>query len=143
MGEVYSVNQIIGRTLFAKVRVNAYTLPDYTGYAQLWGSFAPGTPIGVVDSWVQDRATGAIWWAFRDVYGKAYYVKHVGGAFDVDALKDQGALTVEEQRAAEDAKNNPWYVNLITQYGKPLVITAVGVTILTSIIRGYFSRPRN
>lgn len=128
MGASYSADEIIGKTLVAKVRVGYYT--DPTDSAKPIGYVAAGQPIGVVYSYLMPNPTygrSGLWWAFKGSSGNFYYVKHQLDTFDVDSLKQQGALTEMEKIEAAQSENLPWYEKLIKNYGIPLAIGAGGL----------------
>jgi hypothetical protein len=101
---IYSADQIVGKSLIAKVpikikRFAADNSPDvYT--------VPVGQTVGIVDSWVNPSETRAtLYWSFLDSNGRAYYAAHKPGFYDVSALGQQGALTIKEQQEAAAAQN--------------------------------------
>ena len=98
----FSAAQIIDKTLKAKTQLNVYKLPNAIPANKI-GIIQKGGIVGTVYSYVE--VAGALYWMFKDSYGRNYYVKHATGAFDVLNIKSQGAFTVQEElSAAERAK---------------------------------------
>lgn len=97
----YSADQIIGKSLVARVSIPLKRLPDRN--AATVYTVKPGQAVGVVYSYTGGRGT-PLWWAFYDQNGKPYYVEHSEAAFDIGLIKEQGALSVEEEKKKEDAK---------------------------------------
>ena len=98
----FSASQILDKTLKAKTQITIYKLPNAIPANKI-GIVAKGGIVGTVYSYVE--VAGALYWMFKDSYGKNYYVKHATGAFDVSNIKSQGAFTVQEElSAAERAK---------------------------------------
>ncbi len=99
----YSAAQIIGKDLIAKKSVELKRLPDTN--AKTIYTVKPGQPVGNVYSYIGGDGV-QLFWMFYDSKGKAYYVEHQPGLFDIAVLKDQGALTVaEEQKKKEKAES--------------------------------------
>lgn len=100
----YPVDQIIGKGLVAKQPVkikraasdqaaDVYTVPT-------------GTSVGIVYSYLMPTAgRSTLYWEFIDSNGRSYYAAHRPGFYDVESLKNQGALTFEEQKKQEEEKN--------------------------------------
>jgi len=105
MADVYSADQIIGKTLYAKEDIPVKRLPNDT--APVVFTAKKNSPLGTVYSWLapQPGIRKNLWWMFYDSNKKAYYIEHKEGRFDVDNLKEQGALTVKEQQAAKKKEN--------------------------------------
>jgi|LakMenEpi03Aug12_release.lakeMendotaPanAssembly.Ray.scaffolds.fasta_scaffold198272_4 hypothetical protein len=134
---LYSVNDIIGKTLIAKKLLNAYNLPyDNDPNKKLLFQISPGSSVGVVDTYFNPKENRKnTWWGFyTNVSGKKnfYYVEHKVGNFDVSALQQQGVPTVEQQTNA----NLPWDEKLTkllkTAFNYGLIIA--GVVIVAKFI---------
>ena len=104
---LYDLGDLIGKTLIAARDVDIYTnKPVKYGLSPV-GKVKYGNPVGVVDSWVTD-SDGTILFAFKGSDAATtntlgmYYVKSGDGAFQVSALKQQGVLTIDEKRIAEE-----------------------------------------
>lgn len=125
----YSVDQIVGKTLYASTSVPIKRLP--TDGATVVYTVKPGGIVGVVDSWLmpnKDRSN--LYWLFFDGKGKAYYVEHVPGRFSLTELRDQGALDVKQEQAQKDeaGKSN---TDKITDTIKKVGIIAVVIAALS------------
>lgn len=99
MAVTYSVSQIIGKTLIARRHIELYRGGNLG--IQAFASVAPGQPVGVVDSYVGGTGGVPLYWMFVDGSGIPYFARHGEGYFDINSLQQQGALTVQEQQAAE------------------------------------------
>lgn len=117
---LYSIDQIIGKTLVAKSRVPLYRLPypDAEGL----GYIEPGKYVGLVYSYLEPSPANGryeLWWMFAPATGSGnyYYAPHRAGLYDVSALKEQGVETTEEKikREAEEKRkaNEPWYMGML------------------------------
>ena len=95
---IFSAEKIVGKTLIAKSQVNVYSLPNDNKQYKI-AVVKKGAYVGTVYSWVQKPS--GLYWQFQSG-SSFYYVKHFTGAFDIDKLKKQGTLTVEEQTASEE-----------------------------------------
>jgi hypothetical protein len=143
--QVYNSEQILEKTLFAQQKVPVYDdPPDYGG--KIIGYVLPGNPVGIVYSYLAADPTKGrqnLWWMFYPAsnYGNYYYAEQVGGYYDVEALRAQGVISTEEQAAKEEEANLPWYEQLLTKYGKPLVVAALTAGVVMAAVKGYFSRP--
>lgn len=120
--KIYSADQVVGKTLFAVVNIPIKRIASAS--APVVYTAAPGTAVGRVYSWVMDGPT--LYWQFYDANGKAYYAKHQTGIFSVEALQQQGAMTIEEIKQAADEQNKPWYEQLFGGNG-------IGGTVKTAI----------
>lgn len=141
---VYSADDIIEKTLYAKQRVPVYDSapPYYVGAHTPIAYVEPGQPVGVVWSYLAadpTRGRNNLWWAFYPAsnYSGYYYTEQVGGYYDVSTLQAQGVLTIEQKQQAEDDKNKPWYQLLIEKYGPYVLVTALAAAAL----KGFLSRP--
>ena len=109
---LYDPSQIVGITLYAKQNIPVYRgnqLPNGTPFATV----NAGQPVGVVYSYVMEGSD--LFWMFYDHSNGAYYSKHGNYSYDVSAIQQQGALSVEEevaQQAAQDEANNSWLPDL-------------------------------
>lgn len=104
MAESYNANEVIGKTLYAKSKVDVFTnwlYPTTVAY-----TVPAGGMVGVVYSWIKKGSD--IWWQIETSGGaNNAFVKHVVNLFDTKSLQDQGAESTEqkaaEQKAAEEA----------------------------------------
>lgn len=139
---LYSVDDIIGKTLVAKQRVPLYRLP-YPN-AELIGYVEPGKYVGLVYSYQNiDPANGRynLWWMFAPAAGTSnyYYAPHVEGYYDIKALAQQGVITTEEKikREAEAKRlaNEPWYMGLLRTALPWVAGIAIAVVAVPELIR--------
>lgn len=143
MGDVYNAANIVDKTLIAKKNVPVYEYPGDS--KKPVGYIAAGDPVGVVYSYLpadplDDRKT--LWWMFHPAtnYSKYFYAPHYEGLYDVNALKQQGVLSTEEELEEKELADLPWYERLIRKYGTQLAIGAGVVLLGSSAIKGYFSQ---
>lgn len=126
----FNADQVIGKTLMAKKNIALKNLPQDA--APTVATVAPGQPVGSVYSYV-NPAPGRtnLYWQITSS-GKAYWVKHEIGAFDVSNLKVQGVKTSEqvlaEKRAIEEKENDP-VLYYFKKIGLPIAL-GVGVVYL-------------
>lgn len=145
--ELYNVDDVVDKTLYAKSRVPVYdNVPPQQ--RNLVGYVEPGNPVGVVYSYLAadpTRQRQNLWWMFYPAsnYSNYYYAEQVGGYYDVEALRQQGVISIEEKQQKEDLENLPWYEQLLVKYGKPILIGGVVALLAGSAIKGYFSRPKS
>jgi hypothetical protein len=96
----FSAAEIVGKTLIARQNIQVFNAPSYKPGALQVATVKPGQPVGVVFSWTGGKAGKPLNWQFSDG-GRFFYVQHKAGAFDVSALKQQGALTPTEIQERE------------------------------------------
>lgn len=128
----YSAEQIIDKTLIAKkpIKLVRYASDD----APVIYTVQPGQTVGIVYSYLlPGENRSSLYWSFNDADGRAYYAKHGVGLFDVKALKDSGALTVQEQTEAEEEKQLTTG-DKIFRLVKNLAFIGAGAYLLNTII---------
>ena len=100
-GNTYSAADIIGKTLFAK----GYSVNLRSGAsteAPIVAKTQPGEAVGVVYSYLEQP--DGLWWMIQRPAGSAVWARHNPGAFDLEAIKQQGVKTTEEKiKQAEEA----------------------------------------
>lgn len=128
--DIYSADQVIGKTLFAVANVPIKRQPSAA--APVVYTAAPGSSVGRVYSWVMDGPT--LYWQFLDANGKPYYAKHQTGIFSVDALQQQGAMTLEQIKQAADEQNKSWWESLFGGIGSG----AKGIVTVGALVVGAF-----
>jgi hypothetical protein len=101
----YSADQIIDKVLIAKKPVPVYDLPPYDKLAKQIAVVQPSQTVGTVYSYVGGTPGKFLCWQFYDKNNKAYYAAHVSGYYDVQSLKDQGALTTKEETKLKADEN--------------------------------------
>jgi hypothetical protein len=120
----YSADQIIGKSLTARVPVKIYRLAIDS--APVVYTVTPSQNIGVVQSYLnpnENRST--LYWVFRDSNNRNYYVRHATNTFDVRSLSEQGALTTEEKAEEEKDKNLSLTDKIFKNLQKAVIIGAV------------------
>lgn len=138
-GDVYSVDQIIDKTLIAATDVAVYEQPIDS--ARKIATVKKGQPVGIVSTYflpkpAEGRTT--VYWGFWPVdnYSKPYYAPHIAGLYDTSALKQQGVLTVEEEIEREEEKNKEWYEKILDKIIPVGIVAILGA----AVIRGLLSR---
>ena len=133
-GDVYGADQIIGKTLYAKQDVPIYR--DPRDDAKPVYTAKKNTPMGIVDTWLapQPGKRKNLWWGFMDSKGKPFYAEHLEGRYDVDNLKDQGALTVKEaiKQKAKENESTKDFVERLFKYA----LVAGGVYVIGKALVG-------
>lgn len=124
---IYSADEVIDKFLYAKKPILVYRgYPDSKDYY----SVGTGELIGQVYSYIYPDDRSIVWWQLYDPNSTAtdHYVMHQTDAFDVQALKSQGAESEEEKQAAKDKENEGFEYYLKT-YGVPfgILITLAGI----------------
>jgi len=123
--DIFSADQIIGKTLIAKANVPIKRLP--TAAAPVVYTAKKNEVVGTVYSWVMDGTT--LYWQFLDQYGKPYYAAHKTGIFSVEALQQQGAQTLEDIKEAQAAAANP-ISTTIEKIFRPVALAAAAYFII-------------
>jgi len=102
---IYDADQIINKTLFAKVPVQIKRVPEDSAKS-VFNVFA-GQRVGKVYSWldIKPGVRSKLYWMMYDDNNKPYFVEHDEGRFNLEDLKEQGAVSVKEQIEAERRKN--------------------------------------
>ncbi len=105
----FNVNDIVGRTLFAKTDVPLKRLPEDS--APVVFTVKAGNAVGVVDTYLLPKdGRSVMYWAFNDANGKPFYAAHAVGRFDLTALTQQGVKS--DQQKADESKT--WQEKLPT-----------------------------
>lgn len=132
---IYSADQIVGKSLFAKVPIELKRTP--VDSATVIYTVSPGQRVGTVYSWndVKPGVRENLYWMFYDQNNKPYYAEHKEGYFDIDSIKEQGGLTVKEQIEAEQRKNEDTktFIERMVKYG--FLILAGTVVVKTLIAK--------
>lgn len=129
----YNANEIVGKTLFAKKKINVFDSSKADG--KIIYSVNPGESLGVVYSWGMNN--GALWWQL-EANNFGAFVKHEIGAFDVKALEDQGAQTTLDKIEAEKEANKSTFdkiAELVTKNIKTIAIIGGIAFIATAVIK--------
>jgi len=127
MDGMYSMDQVIGKTLYANEAVNVYSLPDTS--SSILFTVKTGDLVGSVYSYI--LRDGKLWWMLQpsgqlDKYG---YVIHETNRFSESIIREQGSLTIKE---VEEAKKLAEMSTLETvgYYIKQLLYIAVPATLV-------------
>lgn len=129
---LYSADQIIGKTLIAKVEIPIKR--NALDSAPSVFTVRPGQSVGIVDSWLNvapGRST--LYWTFNDQYGRPYYAPHKPGYYDISSLAQQGTLTVKQEQEAEQKKNETLSDILQKNFRLLLIVAAVAVVAKTAL----------
>ncbi len=121
---MYSADDIVGLILYARTRVPIKTRAEDN--AVVVGYIEEGQPVGKVYAWI-NPAQGYrrnLWWKFIDKYDRVYYAEHRAGYYSIKQIRDQGALTKEEQLELEKEQNKT-PVEKITDTAKSITKMAV------------------
>lgn len=141
-GDVYSADQILNKTLYAKKAIPIYNgVPSKTNTPVKIGTIPVGSPVGMVYSYIDADAANNranLWWVFfpSTTTGAYYYAEHHVGDYDTDSLSQQGALTTEEQKAAEEEANKTWYEKIADKIIPVVLIVGIG----GAVVKGVLSR---
>lgn len=130
----YSISQLIGKSLFAKIKLPAYTT---TASAKPFRFFESNDLIGVLNSWITDK-NGKIWFLFKTNAGQ-FVVPYIANSIQVSILKEQGAKTIDEERKAaeiEALKNNSPIEYYLKKYG----FYVLGAFVAGKALQGYLSK---
>lgn len=96
----FSVDDIIGKTLYAKKSTPVYNLPSFFPNAEVKHTIKPGEIIGTVFSYVGGSPGEPLNWMFKTKVGLkevTYYTKHESDNVNKELLKDQGVKTTKEK----------------------------------------------
>lgn len=130
----YSAAQIVGKSMVARENIELKRFP--LDSAKSVFTVKAGDTVGTVYSYVQG-AFATVWWVFLDSKGKEYYAKHEKGAFDVQALKDQGALNVQEETEQQKKKEQggtSWLPDLNLNTGDMAGAVKTGMWVLAGTV---------
>jgi hypothetical protein len=120
----YSADQIIGKSLIARLPVKIYRFAIDSAPSVY--TVTPSQNIGVVQSYLNPNENRSVlYWVFKDANQKNYYVRHSTNTFDVQSLKEQGALTTAEVTEAEKDKNLSLTDKIFKNLQKAVIVGAV------------------
>ena len=113
--EVFNVEQVVDRTLFATKRLNVKRLPSDD--APTVFTVESGGPVGTVYSYLQAApGRSTLYWQFRDANKRYYYVRHDDNAFSKEKLKEQGSMNNQEQYDAHnDGANEEGFLDKLNK----------------------------
>lgn len=134
-GKVYTVNQIIGKTVTAAKETKAYS--NNKGAGAVVASIKAGQPIGVVYSYARpEQADGRSWLMFESNLGKIYWVPNE--AVSGSGLKEQGTKTVaeeiKEEKAQKERQEDPisYYIK---KFGLPALLIVGAIVIANGVAK--------
>lgn len=150
-GATYTVNQIIGKTLIAKVDTKVYS--GTRGTPTVVGVVKAGQPLGIVWSYLRpEQADGRSWLMFESSYtpgtaAKVYYAPNE--AASGSGLKDQGTLTVAQEikkEQEEEMRRNSPVEYYLRKYGFKVLLIGGGIYVAVQLgkafIQGKLSQPK-
>jgi hypothetical protein len=134
-GKLYTVNQIIGKTVTAARETKAYS--NNKGAGSLVATIKAGQPIGIVYSYARpEQADGRSWLMFESNAGKIYWVpnENVSGS----GLKEQGTKTlveeVKEEQAKKEREEDP-FSYYIKKFGIPAILIIGAIVIANGVAK--------
>lgn len=129
----FRADQIIGKSLTAKIPVKIYRTPDDSA-APVY-TVSPGENIGVVTSFLNPGpGRSGLYWVFKDQTGRNYYTRHAQGRYDITALQNQGAQSTAQELEAEAEKKKTVSDKIFASLNNFFLIGA-GVYLLSTIIK--------
>ena len=132
---VYSADDIIGKSLYAKTQVGLKWLAADVARPFVW--IDPGEMVGIVSSYVLPNAARAnLYWQFYNQDGIPFYAEHVEGRFDLDALQEQGVKSTEQkltEAAAATMSLSDKILAAVSDLGK-YGITALAVVAILAVV---------
>jgi len=134
----FSADQIVGKSLIAKKTVTVYDLPFYAPGAKVITQVRPGQTLGVVFSYVGGTPGKPLNWEFKGNAGKMYYVPHVTGYFDVNALRDQGAQTsaeIKQQQEEEQMSTGDKLTDYLKKSGNVVLYGGLAILALSVFLK--------
>lgn len=143
-GNLVNLSQLFDKNIFARKATNIRNLPS-TDLGKILYTVAVGDRIGTVQSYVNgykksySEKDGTVWLQLYPVRGlnsgNPTYVKLFPDMLDWGALQEQGVMTVEEQKEAEEEKNKSNFdkaIDEIKKAGKWILFGYVGLKIMES-----------
>jgi hypothetical protein len=136
----FNAGQVIGKTLVARQPVSLTRLPK-NGANSIY-VVQPGQTVGIVQSYVAPSASRFnLWWSFVDSNGKPFYAEHEPGLFDVQNLRNQGLLTLEERKEKADEAAKPVSTKIMDLVKKTALLAVAAYLVATFIkSRSYASK---
>jgi len=140
--KLYNIGDLIDKTLYASNDIDIYTNKPVKYGLQPVGKVHAGNPVGVLYSWVTDD-DGTILFQFMGANSNyantlgSYFTKYDATDYDVEALKQQGILSIDEQLAAEAEEKRKANLTLadraeeILKYG---ILAFVGVALVKAFL---------
>lgn len=123
--------------MYAKQRVPIMQQP-WDG-AEVSRYIEPGNLVGIVDTYLEPReGRSHLYWVFQDVFGLSYYTPHIPGMYDLEMLRLQGLLTIEEKDIMQDYPE--WYnlANNVLSGAKNLVWIGLAAVLAVKVVPKLF-----
>jgi hypothetical protein len=104
----FDASDIIGKTLQARTTVEIKRYPEDA--APVVYTVKPGAVVGVVESYINPKPgrNVGLYWQFSDG-NRSYYAEHRVGRYNVENLETQGAISLEDQKEAQEEANMSLY----------------------------------
>lgn len=134
--EIFSASEIIDKTLIAKKPVTVYKgFPFSKDVYKVY----PGQEVGRVYSFIYPSNKSQLFWELTNKKGDLAnsYVMHESGAFDMQALKDQGAKSEADKTEAKEDKDVAWYIK---KYGTKIGLLIAVIVLGKAAITAYLTR---
>lgn len=129
----YTADQIVGKSLVARERVNIYRSTSDT--ASPVYTVAAGNSVGTVVSYLLPTGNRMnFFWVFRDSSGREYYTIHQPGRYDIKTLQEQGALTLEQQQQELAEKNKTLQAKIFDSI-KMIAILGAGAYVVANYFK--------
>lgn len=139
MADLYSVSDIVGKTLIANTRVPYYASANDS--AAPLGYVNAGYPVGVVYSWLDPNPAYnrvGLWWIFQK-NGSFIYAPQRIGLYNIGALNQQGVISTEEKIKQEQEAARIASMGVVEQYiykyGKYILFTAIAIGLGAAVIK--------
>lgn len=136
---MYTALDIVGLSLYAKESVPIKYQPwDDTEVKRM---VQPGNLVGTVTSFVEPRAgRSELYWEFEDAWGILYYAPHRPGLYNLQKLRDQGLLTIQEQDIIDNYPE--WYqlAGDVIGQAKGLIWMGAGLFVLVKVLPRLFKK---
>lgn len=105
MTKTYSLKDLVGKPLTAKVNTKLYRSPN--DKAKHYASVKAGQSLGILFSWINpNQNTKTLWFMFYDSMNKPYYVPYNQNLVDNKDLTRQGIKDVETQTKEDKEKQS-------------------------------------
>ena len=103
---MYDVGDILGLTMYSKTAVPVYSEPWDVGFTP--ELIPANSMIGVVWSFYEPKSgRSRLMWGFQDQFGQLFFTPHEVGMYNLQALRDQGLLDIDEKKIIENYPD--WY----------------------------------
>lgn len=141
--QTFSADQIVGKTLVANQDIAVYRSPQDSA-TKVYTAKA-GQVIGTVSSWINPgEGKSYLNWMFYDSNGRPFYTRHKPGVYSVRNLKEQGALTIKDQKKLEDEakkkqeRENESLLSWAERNVKTVALIIAGALVVKEVIPNFF-----